>query len=466
MNREAISVLNDIQYAHSNDYLTKLNACEFLLEYGNENERKQCRDEYASLVLQYGGRTKLSWELEQRLAKQKENGILQTKAPNLDNGIPQAQVTDTPCTEGDTDMAKQLKERVEVGRDENDNPIYKWATGYNRQEILQSAARLLQPDKNLNTGSITVPIFSKWLDEYNTTFRKMLCPTTRHNYAQLIRKHINPRIGNMKLTEIDSGVIQRWFDDLCEDGKSEETIMKIRTIIKPAFDYAVDEGKMQHNPISKRTKINTKKGKHHKALPLEQSQEIKRRLNELTGRERIMAALLCYTGQRIGEVLGLRWEDIDFARKEIHLVRGITHPTRNQPVVGGPKTENSIRIIPLAEQLITILTPIQANGYVVSGEKPLTFQQQKRSWEKIAKHFHIEGYTAHDMRDTCATEWFEMGIPIVVVSKMLGHASIEITMRLYAKVRNKSTDEARATMDRFYDKAIACDNQCDNARAS
>jgi integrase len=170
----------------------------------------------------------------------------------------------------------------------------------------------------------------------------------------------------------------------------------------------------------------------------------------------------------IAQTKALRFEQLGSllpTRVEVLYTCSITHPSRNQPVVGDPKTENSTRIIPLAEQLITILAPLQANGYVVSGEKPLTFQQQKRSWEKIVDCFHIESYTPHDMRDTCATEWFEMGIPVAVVSKMLGHASIEITMRLYAKVRNKSTNGAREIMDKAYRKAVVCDKQCDNAAA-
>ncbi len=58
-----------------------------------------------------------------------------------------------------------------------------------------------------------------------------------------------------------------------------------------------------------------------------------------------------------------------------------------------------------------------------------------------------------------------MDIPVAVVSKMLGHASIEITMRLYVKVRNKSKDGAREIMDKSYGKAIVCDKQCDKAFA-
>ena len=77
----------------------------------------------------------------------------------------------------------------------------------------------------------------------------------------------------------------------------------------------------------------------------------------------------------------------------------------------------------------------------------------------------IEGYTAHDMRDTCAREWFEMGIPVGVVSKILGRGSPDITMRLYAKVRRKSFAGARQIMDKPYGMAVICDKQCDNAFA-
>lgn len=466
MPKDIMSTIDELMYAKNPSYWDKLLMYEELIGLSKGEQREAYKQEYVDTITKYGSCTSLSFALTPSLANSQNHDILASITQNLDSGISQAETADTPCTEGETDMAKQLKERVEVGRDENGKPITKWATGHTRQEVLQSAARLLQPDKQPDVNNTISPLFSQWLGDYNAIYRRKLCGTTQSTYAQSIKKHINPSIGSMRLTEIDSGVIQRWFDDLCDDGKSAETIKKIRTIIKPAFDYAVDEGIIQRNPINKRVKINTKKGEHHKALPLEKSDEIKSRLNELTGRERVMMALLCYTGLRMGEALGLRWDDIDFVRKEIHLERGITHPTRNQPVVGAPKTENSIRTIPVAEQLIAILEPMRASGYVVSGEKPLTYEQQKRSWAKIAKHFHIDDYTPHDMRDTCATEWFEMGIPIAVVSKMLGHASIEITMRLYAKVRNKSTDEARKIMDMFYDKSFACDKQRDKEKAS
>ena len=466
MTQEEKEILYDTQYARSGQYITDLRNLEQKIDIYPDQRGDVYREQMIALVKKDGGRTPFTWELEKRLANSQNHDILAPISQNLDSGISQAETDDTSCTEGETDMTKQLKERVEVGRDENGKAITKWATGHTRQEVLQSAARLLHPDKQPDVKDTTSPLFSQWLGDYNATYRRKLCDTTQSTYAQSIKKHINPRIGNMKLTEIDSGVIQRWFDDLCDEGKSAETIKKIRTVIMPAFNYAVDCGIIPRNPITKRVKINTNKGTHHKALPLEKSGEIKNRLNELAGRERILMALLCYTGQRIGEALGLRWDDIDFERKEIHLERGVTHPDRNQPLVGDPKTENSIRTIPMTEQLITVLEPMRASAYVVSGEKPLTFEQQKRSWAKIAKHFHIDDYTPHDMRDTCATEWFEMGIPIAVVSKMLGHASIEITMRLYAKVRNKSTDEARKIMDMFYDKSFACDKQRDKEKAS
>ena len=118
-------------------------------------------------------------------------------------------------------------------------------------------------------------------------------------------------------------------------------------------------------------------------------------------------ALLCYSGLRVGEVLGLRWSDIDFEKSILHVNIGVTHPTRNQPEIGLPKTTASIRDVPMDQALIDIIRPLCSSGYVIGGEKPLTCQQDKRIWDRLKKHYHLEGYSRHDFRATCATVWYE-----------------------------------------------------------
>ena len=146
------------------------------------------------------------------------------------------------------------------------------------------------------------------------------------------------------------------------------------------------------------------------------------------------------------EVLGLRWEDIDFDAHVVHVQRAVVHPHRNQPVIKDPKTVSSNRIIPLVPALSELLAPLETEGFIVGGLEPLTYQQQKRSFIKIRDFFGLEGFTAHDFRDTCATEWREAGMPLDVIAKVLGHSNTAVTEKCYVKHRKQSLDDARLIM--------------------
>ena len=74
-------------------------------------------------------------------------------------------------------------------------------------------------------------------------------------------------------------------------------------------------------------------------------------------------------------------------------------------------------------------------------------KQQKLAFDRIRKTFGLEDYSAHDFRDTCATEWREAGMSIETISKILGHANSTVTEKCYVKFREKSLDEARGVMN-------------------
>lgn len=130
-------------------------------------------------------------------------------------------------------------------------------------------------------------------------------------------------------------------------------------------------------------KINTDKETHHKAIPADKMAEVRAGIADLPEREKRLAALLCYTGMRLEEILGLRWEDMDFQRNEIRIQRAVIHPKRNQPEIKSPKTKTSRRTIPLVSPLFLQLQPIGEKGFVLGDEKPLSYQQQKRTFDRI-----------------------------------------------------------------------------------
>ncbi|MBR4249539.1 MAG: site-specific integrase, partial [Verrucomicrobia bacterium] len=177
---------------------------------------------------------------------------------------------------------------------------------------------------------------------------------------------------------------------------------------------------------------------------------MKAALPSVEGRVRLMAALLLYTGMRFEEVLGLRWEDI--TDEWITVSRAVVHPTRNLPVVKCPKTKTSERRIPLAEPLKELLTPKYKSGFILFSDRspkrdsPLSYTEARRVFDKIRRQFGLEKYTAHDFRDTCATEWRENGMSLDLIARLLGHAKTETTERRYVKYRADIMTGAREMM--------------------
>ena len=112
-----------------------------------------------------------------------------------------------------------------------------------------------------------------------------------------------------------------------------------------------------------------------------------------------------------------------------------------------PKTKASARTIPLADKLLEHLTPFEREGFILGGEKPLTYQQKKRSFEKARVQLGLEGYSAHDFRHTCATEWKERGMTLQEVSKILGHTNTTVTERCYVEFRQQGMHAARMVMN-------------------
>ena len=147
-----------------------------------------------------------------------------------------------------------------------------------------------------------------------------------------------------------------------------------------------------------------------------------------------MAALLYCTyctGMRIEEVLGLRWEDIDTERGCIHIRRAVVHPGRNMPEIKSTKSKTK-QTIPLPRHLFDKLSPKEETGFLLnsytdlSRETPLSYTEAAKSFKRIQKQCGVEGYTAHDFRDTCATEWRESGISIDLIARLLGHKKLTL----------------------------------------
>ena len=364
---------------------------------------------------------------------------------NLENRIPQK--TDEGTVKAEADMGTRIKERVTV------NGRTRWIDGYSRQEVLDNYVKLLVREGVVEMVEETdcTPMYGDYHKDFYETFKQRQETNTVINRERITKNHILPRFRDRRIDQISTTELQKWFNEL---GKkySVETILKIKNIMNPVFEAAVEDEIITRNPLaSKRLEITGKNTVHHKALQKEKMIEIRQGLAELPEKERWMGGLLSYTGLRWEEVLGLRWEDVTDGW--IFVRRAVVHPKRNMPEVKAPKTKTSERKVPATEELMRLLGNKYRKGFILSTDKdpkretPMSYTEARRIFDKIRKRFGIEEYTAHDFRDTCATEWRESGMGLDVVARLLGHSKTETTEKRYVKYREDGVlDQARGMM--------------------
>lgn len=376
-------------------------------------------------------------EIAQRAAQYALEQVL--KPPNLEKEI-------GLFPEGDDTMNKRVRDKVQINGETH------WIGGYCNQDLYDAYLKLMTKKGLItwNDDCKPIPLFGDYIKEYYDTYKQGQESNTIINRNRNIKNHILPQFGNIRIDQITTSDIQKWMNAL-SDQYSNETLLKIKNTMSPVFDAAVEDNLIQRNPFqSRHLVIGGKETIHHKAIPRDKMQEIRSHLHDLDLREMIVCALLSYTGMRLEEVLGLMWSDID--DNTIHIRRAVVHPGRNLPEVKDPKTKSSKRVIPYPNELKQLLEPHRSSGYLAyskngaDGERPLSFTESRRVIDKIKKRFDLQGYSAHDFRDTCATEWRENGMPLDVIARLLGHSKTETTEKRYVKYRDDIFDTARSCM--------------------
>jgi integrase len=372
---------------------------------------------------------------------------------------------------------------VTVGRDSEGKLIRKEFYGKTKKEAEAKRDEYLNGIKNgLNIDFKDVilgELMRTWLFEVVRVSRK---PSTFARYEGLYRNYIkDSELYGLKISLIKSIQIQRYYNKLYQEGKSSKTIKTLNKFLKTFFNYAVDEGYLVRNPcIGKKLVIpGTAQEKSETKIETFTDEEIKRFTEALEGHRLKALFLLDFgTGLRQGELLGLKWPDIDFEKKELRVQRTIkqvtlidAHGNREYKTIEQiPKTKNSIRTVPIPSSLIPVLKehrnrqkeeklkagPAYLNdietGYVFTTELGNTIDARNltRIYKKLLYKAGIKYKKFHAIRHTFATKLFERGIPLKTVSLLLGHSNISITADTYTHVIPKVKTNAVETLNDLF----------------
>lgn len=348
-------------------------------------------------------------------------------------------------------MAKRLKQRIYI------NGQTKWVTGYSHQEVLESALKLLNALAEANATPQKDYLFAPYAQNWKALYKEnSLKHTTLREYTTLLNKHILPVFGEQDIRAITTDDIQRFMNSKAD--MSKKSIHEMVMVLGMVLESAVEDGIITRNPArSKRLKNPSKKKAVRNALDREQIVDIIANLHRLNDeRDVLLLALLIYTGMRRDEVLGLKWENIDFKNNLIYVVRGVTFKC-NLPHIDTPKTDAAIRSIPMPAALRQYLHPLENHLFVIGGgEQPITEQTMKRMWERIKKTINVYGATPHVFRHTFMTFADREAVPLKTLQAIGGYADIYTLKNRYTHTQQEDIESARQRIDNMF-SPVLCD---------
>ena len=371
------------------------------------------------------------------------------RSMNLDNKM---QEPDVSPFEGDTDMASKFRATYTYS-DAHGNHHAIRLNGQSKQDTdLQFQEFLGQPLFSSRKPTKTLRQFI--LEDYRPTFTTSLSPTTLKSYALFEENYIFPNLGDKPLDTITVKDIQALMDWLAcgkKNGLQKNivagTIDRVKGHLATIFEISKEMGLISETPVkNKLLKNNGMDSTHHRAmLPSEYTEVRKKSLTLSTPRHQLYACLLAYTGMRIEEILGLKWERVNLDGGYCIVQEVITYPDKSLPYIDPePKTESSARTVILPPPVVEVFRKhARPSGYVLSAgrnpQEPMPYVTYQRMYRETFRELGIYGkYTNHDFRSSYATWLKENGVEISSAADLMGHKDTRMMSRVYAPTRHES----------------------------
>ena len=352
--------------------------------------------------------------------------------------------------------------RYTAGRDPvTGKQIFKNVLGKTQAEVKEKLQKALAQAKKIDfakTGKYTVTM---WMNEWFENVAKIkVRPSSHQTYRGYIDHHITPNIGNIQLEKLTTMDLQKLYRKLLNKGRvdrieakqqpkglSAKTVRNINQVISSAMDFAVAQKIIPENPC-KAVALPKVEHKEMQTIPAEQLQAFLQEAKATGVYEMYYIELA--TGLRRGELLGLKWTDIDWQNGIIKVRRQVAR-VDGQIVEAPLKTKNSYRAVTISQQAIEVLKQQKAktnDEYVFPSPNggPISPDSVNNMLKRVLARAGIPKVRFHDLRHTFATIALQNGVDIKTVSGMLGHFSAGFTLDTYTHVTTAAQKEAADTL--------------------
>ncbi len=376
---------------------------------------------------------------------------------------------------------------ITTGVNENGKQIKKVVYGRTRAEV---SKKLLEISGRIRSNSyemIEGQTFGKLMNEWPMVFKKSaVTPRTFEGIIRNFKLHIQPQIGNMKIYEVDTYVVQKVMNNMIDQDYSVNTIKKNKHLLAQFFEYAIDNKWVTQNPVYKvkvraHDKVHTNSDKYKALTP-----EIRVKFLEALAKDdgnfiKPLCICLMFGGLRIGEALALKWENVNFENKTLKVERAITQIPKfdnngkvksRTTIIGTTKTTCSVREIPIADIVVQTLQNwrekqisreknnknvtgdlTSRNAFIFANDDGTirTYSGTKQIFERFKRRNDLTKYHIgfHGLRHTFSNMLFEMNENPKVIQQLLGHRDVKTTITVYNSV---DSEYVRQTTEKFNEK--------------
>lgn len=290
----------------------------------------------------------------------------------------------------------------------------------------------------------TTELLFEWLENYE---KDRVKARTYSRYRSLIDLHLIPALGDIDIENLSRRQIQEFLSQKKKDGNmrsgatmSSASTNLMLTILNMAFEYGVDMEICDNNPCL-RLKRCPDDCRKVEAFTIEEQRRIECYIATTEDRRLFGIILGLYSGLRIGELIGLEWDDIDLEKGIIKIDKTVYRDKDDDGTwhvcVDKPKTKSSERIIPLPSYIVEQLIEYKATArscYVIENKKGerMSIRSYQFIFERLTEKAGVRKLNFHALRHTFATRAIECGMDIKTLSEIMGHKNASITLNRYA----------------------------------
>ena len=361
--------------------------------------------------------------------------------------------------------------RYTVGHDpETGKSIIKNVLGKTQAEVKEKLKKAIEENVGIDYGRAKTYTVGSWLEVWMENYAKIkLRPSTYKTSQGFLKNHIKPQIGSIPLADLTSLDLQQFYKHLLDGGRVDrieakkkpkglapKTVRNIHQMIGSAYNLAIEQKLVTRNPADGCALPKVER-KEMQTLPVEQLTSFLREAKD-SGVFALYYIDLT-TGLRRGELLGLKWSDIDLEKGDLRVQRQIGRI--DGKIIEMPlKTKNAYRTLPLSADAISVL--MQQRRKTGNSEwvfpsptgGPMSPDSVLHMLQRVLKRAGLPRIRFHDLRHTFATMALQNGVDVKTVSSMLGHYSAGFTLDTYAHVTTDAQLKAAQTMGNILSRAV------------